>query len=199
MRGGPMGHGPGAMMKGEKARDFKGTMGKLIEYLGKYKTPIVIVMIITVVSNLLTVASPMIMGMATTELFEGVMGQISGTGEGIDFNAISNIILLIIILVGISSVLSFIRGWIMSGVSLKITYQFRKDISHKINRMPFKYFDNTSQGEVLSRITNDVDTVSQTLSQSLTQIINSVRVSRSCQRTCRGDVWGTPGDESFQW
>jgi len=174
MRGGPMGHGPGSMMKAEKARDFKGTMRKLIEYLGKYKTPIVIVMILTVISNLFSIASPMVMGLATTKLFEGVVGQIAGTGTGIDFKFIGNVLLWGLALVGLSSLINFIMGWIMSGVSLKITYQFRKDISHKINRMPFKYFDSTSQGEVLSRITNDVDTVSQTLSQSLTQIINSV-------------------------
>jgi len=174
-RRGPMGHGgPSAMMKGDKARDFKGTMSQLIQYLGSYKISIVIVMLVAAASTIFSVAGPKILGQATTKLFEGVMAQIAGTGSGIDFDYIGRIILITLSLYIASSLLGYIQGWIMSGISMDITYRFRKDIADKINRMPFKYFDNTSQGEVLSRITNDVDTVSQTLNQSLSQIITSV-------------------------
>ncbi len=172
---GPMGRGgPMAMMKGDQARDFKGTMKKLIDYLGAYRRSIVIVMIFAVASTIFTIVGPKLLGKATTKLFEGVMAQISGSGTGIDFTYIGNIILLTLGLYLISSIFSYIQGWIMSGISMDITYRFRNDIMAKINRMPFKYFDETSQGEVLSRITNDVDTVSQTLNQSLSQIITSV-------------------------
>jgi ATP-binding cassette subfamily B multidrug efflux pump len=168
-RGGPM-----AMMKGEKARDFKGTMRKLIRYLGSYKVSIVIVMFFAVASTIFSIAGPKILGKATTKLFEGVLGEITGTGSGIDFGYIGHILLITLALYLGSSLFAYIQGWIMSGISMDITYRFRKDIADKINRMPFKYFDSTSQGEVLSRITNDVDTVSQTLNQSLSQIITSV-------------------------
>jgi ATP-binding cassette subfamily B multidrug efflux pump len=176
MRGrGPIGHGgPRAMMKGERARDFKGTMVKLVQYLGSYKFAIVIVMLFAVGSTIFTIAGPKILGEATTKLFEGVMGQITGTGSGIDFEYIGRIILITLALYLASSLFSYIQGWIMSGISMDITYRFRKDIAEKINHMPFKYFDSTSQGEVLSHITNDVDTVSQTLNQSLSQIVTSV-------------------------
>ncbi|TFH35104.1 MAG: ABC transporter ATP-binding protein [Anaerolineales bacterium] len=177
MRGrGPMGrnHGPMAMMKGEKARNFKGTMARLIEYLGSYKIAIVIVMFLAVGSTIFSIAGPKILGQATTKLFEGVMAQIAGTGSGIDFEFIGRIILTTLTLYLTSALFGFVQGWIMSGISMDITYRFRKDIAEKINRMPFKYFDSTSQGEVLSRITNDVDTISQTLNQSLSQIITSV-------------------------
>jgi ATP-binding cassette subfamily B multidrug efflux pump len=177
MRGrGPMGrgHGPMAMMQGEKARDFKSTMINLIQYLGSYKIAIVIVMLFAVASTIFTIAGPKILGQATTKLFEGVMAQIAGTGSGIDFDYIGRIILITLALYLASSLFGAIQGWIMSGISMDITYRFRKDIAEKINRMPFKYFDSTSQGEVLSRITNDVDTISQTLNQSLSQIITSV-------------------------
>ena len=177
MRGGPKGGGPGghmSMMKGEKARDFKGTMGKLIEYLGSYKIGILVVMGFAIASTVFTIIGPKILGSATTKLFEGVMAMIAGTGAGIDFDFIGRIILITIALYLVSTIFSFIQGWIMSGISVDITYRFRKDIAKKINRMPFRYFDNTSQGEVLSRITNDVDTVNQTLNQSLSQIITSV-------------------------
>jgi ATP-binding cassette, subfamily B, multidrug efflux pump len=170
---GPGHGGPMAMMKGEKPRDFKGTMKKLIGYLSPYRVSLVAVAIFAVAATICSIAGPKILGQATTKLFEGVMAQIAGTGS-IDFVSIGNIILLTAGLYIGSALLSFIQGWIMSGVSLNITYRFRKDISEKINRMPLKYFDGTSHGEVLSRITNDVDTVNQTLSQSLTQIITSV-------------------------
>ena len=172
--GGPMGHGgPMAMMKGEKPRDFKGTMTKLIKYLGEYRVLILIVMLIAIASTVFSIAGPKILGKATTKLFEGVMSQIAGTGS-IDFGYIGRIILITLFLYLISVVFSYIQGWVMSGISMNITYRFRRDISKKINRMPLKYFDGTSHGEVLSRVTNDVDTVSQTLNQSLSQIITSL-------------------------
>ena len=175
MRGGPMGGGgPMAMMKGEKARDFKGTMLKLLQYLGSYRISTLIVMIIAIASTVFSIAGPKILGQATTKLFEGVMAQIAGSGTGIDFNYIGRIILITLGLYLVSAVLSYIQGWIMANISMDISYRFRRDIAAKINRMPFKYFDSTSHGEILSRITNDVDTVSQTLNQSLSQIITSV-------------------------
>jgi ATP-binding cassette subfamily B protein len=168
------GHGPGAMMPGDKARNFKGTMVDLLQYLGSYKIAIVIVMLFAVASTIFTIAGPKLLGQATTKLFEGVMDQIAGTGSGIDFDYIGRIILITLALYLVSALFSAIQGWIMSAISMDISYRFRKDINAKISRMPFKYFDSTSQGEVLSRITNDVDTVSQTLNQSLSQIITSV-------------------------
>jgi len=163
-----------SMMKGEKPRDFKGTMVKLIRYLGSYKIAIVIVMVFAIASTIFSIAGPKILGQATTKLFEGVLSQIAGTGSGIDFGYIGNILLITLGLYVASSVFGYVQGWIMSGISMDITYRFRKDIASKINRMPLKYFDGTNHGEVLSRITNDVDTVSQTLNQSLSQIITSV-------------------------
>ena len=173
--GGPMGRGgPRAMMKGEQARDFKGTMRKLIQYLDAYKLSILMTMIVAAGSTVFAIISPKILGKATTKLFEGVLAQISGAGAGIDFVYIGRIILITIGLYLAASIFNFIQGWIMSKISMDITYRFRRDIAAKINRLPFKYFDGTSHGEVLSRITNDVDTVSQTLNQSLSQIITSV-------------------------
>jgi ATP-binding cassette, subfamily B, multidrug efflux pump len=167
-------HGPGGMMmRGEKARNFKGTMAKLIQYLGAYRLAILVMLLFAAASTIFSIVGPKILGQATTRLFEGVMAQIAGTGS-IDFDAIGVILLTTGALYGVASIFSYIQGWIMAGVAMKVSYRFRKDISEKINRMPLKYFDGTSHGEVLSRITNDVDTVSQTLNQSLTQIISSV-------------------------
>lgn len=168
---GPMG-GRG-IMKGDKPRNFMGTMKKLIQYLGSYKISILIVMILAIASTIFSIVGPKVLGQATTKLFEGIMSQIAGTGS-IDFDFIGYILLIVLGLYLVSAGFSYAQGWIMSGVSMKITYRFRKDISTKINRMPLKYFDGTNHGEVLSRITNDVDTVSQTLNQSLSQIITSV-------------------------
>jgi ATP-binding cassette subfamily B multidrug efflux pump len=174
MGGGPMGGGPMAMMrKGEKARDFKGTLSKFIQYLGRYRFLILFIWLLAIASTVASIVGPKILGNATTKLFEGVMAQIGGTGT-IDFIAIENIILETLMLYLVSSLLSYGQGWIMSDVAMNITYRFRKDIAAKINRMPLRYFDGTNHGEVLSRITNDVDTVSQTLNQSLTQIITSI-------------------------
>jgi ATP-binding cassette subfamily B protein len=172
MGGGPM--GPGMMRGGEKARDFKGTMKKLIQYLSVYKVSIIIVLIFAIASTIFSIVGPKILGNATTKLFEGVVAQIAGTGTGIDFVYIRNIILELLVLYLVSAAFSYVQGWIMTDVSMKVTYQFRKEISQKINRMPLRYFDGTNHGEILSRITNDVDTISQTLNQSMTQIITSV-------------------------
>ncbi|WKV10295.1 ABC transporter ATP-binding protein [Thermoanaerobacterium sp. CMT5567-10] len=171
-RHGPMGgHGP--MVGGEKANDFKGTMKKLMSYLGDYKFSILFVIIFAAGSAALSIVGPKILSKAITKLYEGVMAKIAGTGN-IDFDYIGKIILILIGLYLLSSGLGYIQGWIMTNVAMKVTYKFRKDIMEKINRMPLKYFDGTNHGEILSRITNDVDTISQTLNQSMTQIITSV-------------------------
>jgi ATP-binding cassette, subfamily B, multidrug efflux pump len=175
--GGHMGFGPGSrgiQMQGEKPKDFKETLKKFLEYAGKFRIQILVVMIMAAASTAFAIAGPKMIGMATTRLFKGVIEIISGTGDGIDFDYIGRIILIALGLYGVSAVFSFVQGWIMSAVSMKMTYRFRQDISRKINRMPLKYFDNTSQGETISRVTNDVDAINQTLNQSLTQIITSV-------------------------
>jgi ATP-binding cassette subfamily B protein len=157
----------------EKARDFKGTMKRLLKYLRPFRVSLFIVMVLAVISTVFTIFGPKILGKATTKLFEGVIGMITGTGTGIDFAYIGNILLLMGGLYLLSALFSYVQGWVMANVTAKITYQFRREISEKINRLPLKYFDGISHGEVLSRITNDVDTVSQTMNQSLTQIITS--------------------------
>ncbi|OQB01818.1 MAG: putative ABC transporter ATP-binding protein [Chloroflexi bacterium ADurb.Bin222] len=172
--GGPPRGGPMAMMKGEKARDFRGTMLKLLQHLRPYRISLIVVMVFAIASTVFTIVGPKILGRATTRLFEGVMAQITGTGEGVDFTYIGNILLLTLGLYLASALFSYIQGWIMSKLSMELTYGFRRDIAAKINRMPLRAFDGTNHGEILSRVTNDVDTVSQTLNQSLTQIITSV-------------------------
>jgi ATP-binding cassette subfamily B protein len=168
-RGGPM-----ALMPGEKARDFSGTMQQLISYLGRHKWLILIVLLLAAASTVFTIMGPKILGQATTLIFEGVVDQISGTGTGIDFAAVSAILIRVLILYVLAAFLSFFQGYVMSGVSMEVTYKLRQDISTKINRLPLRFFDKISQGEVLSRVTNDVDVVNQTLNQSLSQIITSV-------------------------
>jgi ATP-binding cassette subfamily B protein len=163
-----------AFMPGDRARDFRGAMVKLIQYFGAYKIGIAVVMLLAAASTAFAIVGPKILGEATTTLFEGVLGQITGTGEGIDFDAIGRILFTTLALYLGSALFGLVQGWIMSGVSIDITYRFRQDISKKINRLPLKYFDKVSQGEVLAHITNDVDTINQTLNQSLTQITTSV-------------------------
>lgn len=172
--GGPPRGGPMAMMKGEKARDFRGTMLKLLQHLKPYRVSIAVVLVFAIASTVFTIVGPKILGRATTRLFEGVMAQLAGTGEGVDFTYIGNILLLTLGLYLASTVFGYIQGWIMSKLSMDLTYGFRRDIAAKINRMPLRAFDGTNHGEILSRVTNDVDTVSQTLNQSLTQIITSL-------------------------
>jgi len=171
---GPMGGGHKMAMPTEKAKDFKGTLKKLLKYLGKYKISIIIVLLFAMLSTVFAIVGPKILGEATTILFEGVVNMMAQNGIGIDFNAIKNILLTLLVLYIISAAFSYIQGWIMSKVTMNVTYKLRKDISHKINKLPLSYFDKKTQGEVLSYITNDVDTVSQTLNQGLTQIITSV-------------------------
>ncbi len=171
-RHGPMGGGPG-MMPGEKPKDLKGSIGKLFVYMGSFKIAVFCVMVFAVISTVFNVAGPKILGRATTALSEGLMGKIAQTG-GIDFDFIGKILLLTLSLYVISSLFSFLQGYIMSGITQKVCYRMRKEISEKINRMPMKYFESRTYGEVLSRITNDVDTLGMGLNQSITQIITSV-------------------------
>ncbi len=173
-RMGSGGHGgPPGMMPGEKAKDFKGSMKKLIQRLSKYKFRFIIVLLFAIGSTVFSIIGPTIAGNATTEITEGIVRKIGG-GSGIDFTALGKILLGLVALYLISSIFSFIQGWFMTGISNKVTYQFRKDISEKIHRMPMNYFDTTSHGEILSIVTNDVDTVNNSLNQSLTQLITSV-------------------------
>jgi ATP-binding cassette subfamily B multidrug efflux pump len=168
------GRGPMGMIRGgEKPVDFKGTLRKLIRYLSSYKLVILFIWILAIASTVASIFGPKILGTATTKLFEGVLAQIAGTGST-DFTYIGNILLEVLLLYLVSAGLRYGQGWLMTNVAMDITYHFRKDIAQKINRMPLKYFEGTNYGEVLSRVTNDVDTVSQTLNQSLTQIITSV-------------------------
>ena len=171
MARGRMRRGPGAPV--EKAKDFKGTMKKLLQYLGAYKMSIVAVIIFAIGSTVFNIVGPKILGRATTEIFKGLVRKVSG-GSGIDFTKIGKILGMLLVLYLCSALFSFIQGYIMTGVSQKLTYRMRKEISEKINRLPMNYFDKMTHGEVLSRITNDVDTLSQSLNQSATQVITSV-------------------------
>ncbi|NLI92756.1 MAG: ABC transporter ATP-binding protein [Peptococcaceae bacterium] len=167
--------GGGHMGMGEKAKDFKGTMKKLMGYLQPFLAAISSVIILAVGSSIFSIAGPKILGKATTKIFEGLVSKVSGApGAGVDFTYIENISLLLLGLYVVSALFSFIQGYIISGVAQKVSFNLRKDISEKINRLPLKYFDTKTHGEVLSRVTNDVDTVSQTLNQSMSQIITSV-------------------------
>ncbi len=172
---GPMG-GPrrGAGMNTEKASDFKGTTKKLIkDYLSKYKIALIIVMIFAIGSTIFTIVGPKILGNATTEIFNGFVDKLSG-GSGIDFGAIGTILLTLLGLYILSALFSFIQGFVMTGVAQKLTFRLRSDLITKINRLPMRYFDKRTNGEVLSVITNDIDTLSQNLNQSITQIITSI-------------------------
>ena len=167
------GMGPGrGMVPGEKAKNLKGALGKILRYMGKYKIAVVFVMIIAACSTVFSVLGPKVLGKATTGLAEGLMAKVAGTG-GIDFSYIGKVLLFVLCLYLLSSVLSFVQGWIMTGITQKICYRMRKEITEKINRMPMKYFESRTYGEVLSRITNDVDTLGMGLNQSVTQIITS--------------------------
>lgn len=167
--------GPGGprMMAGEKARDFKGSMAKLIRYMSKYKIRFVIMFVFAIAGTVFNIVGPKILGKATTELFNGLVAKIGGTG-GIDFTKIAQILLFTLGLYVCSSIFSFIQGFIMTGISNDVTYSLRKDISKKINRLPLKYYESRTTGEILSRVTNDVDTLQNGLNQSVTQLITSV-------------------------
>ena len=163
----------GGMAPGEKAKDFKGTMKKLMTYIGKYKFAVATVIVFAIGSTIFSIIGPKILSKATTELFNGLVAKIKGTG-GIDFDKIGKILLILLTMYLVSAVFSFIQGWIMTGVTQKLCFRFRKEISEKIDRMPMKYFESRTVGEVLSRITNDVDTLGQSLNQSVTILITSV-------------------------
>ena len=171
-----MGGGPGmqrGMHPGEKAKDFKGTIAKLGSYIGRYWIAIFGVIIFAIGSTVFSIMGPTILGDATTEIFNGLVGKING-GSGIDFDAIKRILLTLVALYLASAVCSFIQGYIMTDVSQKVTYRMRKEISEKMHRLPMKYYESKTTGEILSRITNDIDTLSQSLNQSITQLITSV-------------------------
>ena len=163
----------GGRMSGEKAKDFKGSIGKLIRYMSKYKFRFVIMLIFAVAGTVFNIVGPKILGKATTELFNGLVAKIGGSG-GIDFTKITQILLFALSLYVCSAIFSFIQGFIMTGISNDVTYGLRKDISKKINRLPLKYYESRTTGEILSRVTNDVDTLQNGLNQSITQLITSV-------------------------
>ena len=167
------GHGAHGGMPGEKAKDFKGTLKKLFKYMGAFKVHMIFVAVFAVCGTVFNIAGPKILGKATTEIFNGLVSKVSG-GSGMDFGRIGQILLMTLGLYLISALCSFIQGLIMTGVSQKTTYRLRKEISEKINRMPMNYFDTKPVGEILSRVTNDVDTLGQSLNQSATQLITSV-------------------------
>ena len=173
--GGPHGpHGPGGgMMPGEKAKDFKGTIRKLFRYMGNFKYGLFAVAVFAVGGTAFNIIGPKVLSKATTELFNGLMAKIYQTG-GINFDKIGRILLILLGLYGISALLSLFQGWIMTGVSQKLCFRFRREISEKINRMPLEYFESRTVGEVLSRITNDVDTLGMSLNQSVTTLITSI-------------------------
>ena len=172
-RRGPMGgHGRG-MRPTEKAKDFKGAMGKLFRYMSRYKMRFVLVFIFAIAGTVFNIVGPKILGKATTELYTGLVAKVNGTG-GIDFAKIGIILLWTLGLYVASACFSFIQGWIMTGISNDVTYNLRKDISKKINHLPLNYFESRTNGEILSRVTNDVDTLQMSINQSMTQLITSV-------------------------
>ncbi len=170
--GGPMGAGIGAPP--QKANDFKGTMSKLIQYLRPYQGKMMLVFVFAISSTIFTIVGPKMLGKVTTKLFEGLIAYYTKSGLLTDFGYIRTMLLILLGLYVLSLIFGYIQGYIMSAVSMEVTYKLRQNISEKINRMPLKYFDTNTHGEVQSKVTNDVDTISQTLNQSLSQIITSV-------------------------
>lgn len=179
---GPMG-GPGGrgLAPGEKARDFRGTLGKLLQYMGRYRVALIFIVVLAAGSAMFAVQGPEILGSATTEIFNGLVAKVGGTG-GIDFDVIAGILLKALSIYVTAALFGLVQGWLMSNISQRVAYRMRREISEKINRMPMKYFESRTVGEVLSRITNDVDTMGQSLNQSVTQFITSVT-------TMIGVVW----------
>ena len=173
-RRGPMGgHGPGhGMMPGEKPKDFKGTLKKMIGFMGRFKAALVVVLVFAIGSTVFNIVGPKVLSTATTELFNGIVAKIDGSG-GINFDAIAQILLFTLGLYLLSAACSFVQGWIMSSVSQRTSYELRRSIAEKIDRMPMGYFERNSVGDTLSRITNDVDTLGQSLNQGVTQLITS--------------------------
>lgn len=168
-----MNRGPGAIGNVQKAKDFKGTLKKLFKSMSRYKVQLIIIFIFAIASTIFSIVGPKILGNATTELFNGIISKLSG-GAGIDFDKIASILIFLIILYIISALFSYVQGFIMTGISQKYTYNLRKKVSIKINKLPISYFDKKTHGEVLSIITNDIDTMSQSLNQSATQLITSI-------------------------
>ena len=164
---------PGRGVPGEKAKDFKGTIKSLLRYMGRYKIAVAAIMVFAAVSTVFNVIGPKILGEATTELFNGLIAKLTGAG-GIDFGRIGSILLMLMGLYGICALLSFLQGLLMTEVSQRMTYRLRQDISTKINRMPLAYFEDNAVGDILSRVTNDVDTLGHSFNQSITQLITSV-------------------------
>ena len=160
-------------MPGEKAKNFRGTIGKLMKYIGSYRIGIIAVLIFAIGSTLFNIVGPKILSRAITVLYEGVMNQLSGAGA-IDFQRIGQILLFLLGIYVLSAALNFVQGWVMTGITQKICFRMRREISEKINRLPLGYFESRTVGEVLSRITNDIDTLGQSLNQSVTQLITSV-------------------------
>ncbi|MGC4019919.1 MAG: ABC transporter ATP-binding protein [Muricomes sp.] len=167
--GGPM----NGMAPGEKPKDFKGTLKKLLVYMGKYKVQLFVIVLFAIGGTIFNIVGPKILGRATTEIFKGLVGKVSGEG-GMDFEKIGRILAFTLGLYLVSALCTFVQGFLMTGISQKMTYQLRKELSEKINRMPMNYFDTKTHGEVLSRVTNDIDTLGQSLNQSATQMITSV-------------------------
>ncbi len=167
--GGPMEH----MMSGEKASDFKGTIGKLIRFMGRFKAPFIVAIVFAMASAAFNIVGPKVLSQATTELFNGIVAKIGGSG-GIDFDAVGSILLATLALYCVSAACSFVQGWMMTSVSQRTCYGLRREIAEKIDRLPVGYFERTSTGDVLSRITNDVDTLGQSLNQGVTQLITSI-------------------------
>lgn len=177
MGGGPMGGGPmhAAMMGAEKPKSFRKTMRTFLNYLRPYRFSLILVLIFAIASTVFSIIGPKLLGNATTRLFEGMVAKATHVpGAAIDFDYIARIAILLLGLYLLSAIFSYIQGYIMSGIAMKITYMFRRNIAEKVKRMPLKYFDTKTHGEVLSRVTNDVDTVSTTLTQNLSQIVTSV-------------------------
>ena len=167
------GHGPmGRMMPGEKAQDFKGTIGKLVRFMGQFKVAFIAAIVFAMASAAFNIVGPKVLSQATTELFDGIVAKIGGTG-GIDFGAVGAILLTTLALYCVSAACSFVQGWMMTSVSQRTCYGLRRKIAEKIDRLPVGYFERTSTGDVLSRITNDVDTLGQSLNQGVTQLITS--------------------------
>ncbi len=164
----------GRLMPGEKPRDFKGSMKQLISYLGPYRWSVLLMLLMAAGGTVFSIFGPRTLGEAITELYAGVLRMVQGDPLGIDLTAIGAILVRVLLLYVISSVLSLVQGFIMTRISANITYKMRQEISHKVNRLPLSYFDRVTQGEVLSRVTNDVDVISNTLNQSLSEIITSV-------------------------
>lgn len=170
----PDGMGGGHMKMGqEKAKDFKGTMKKLMSYLSPYKLAILLVIVFAIGSSVFNIVGPKILGNATTKIFEGLVSKVSNSGGGIDFDAIFRTLTILASLYIISSIFSFVQTFITSDISQKVSYNLRKSISEKINKLPLNYYDKKTNGEVLSRVTNDIDAISQNLNQILSQMITS--------------------------